>query len=98
VGGEGGQPDLVVGALELPRRDRECASEHREGQGSAVAALDGDLGADVQVRHELDGAFAMSGGVCTTVRRSHSVLSDKVAPVGTPAAAERRRRGQHNDR
>ena len=31
MGGEGGQPDLVVGAFELARRDRQGTSERCEG-------------------------------------------------------------------
>ena len=87
VGGEGGQADLVVGAFELARRDRQGASERREGQWSAIPALDGHLRADVDLGHELDGGLAMGGGTRAMVLPGHVVVSDKIAPIGTLGAS-----------
>jgi hypothetical protein len=96
MGGEGGRADLVVGAFELARRDRQGLSERREGQWPAVPALDGHLRVDVDLGHELDGGLAMGGGT-RAVLPGHVVVSDKIAPIGTSGADEHRRRGKPND-
>jgi hypothetical protein len=82
LGSERRQADLVVGPLELAWRDSECTSECRESERSAVATLEGNLGADVQLGHELHRGFAMCWGPCSTLMRCHRVLSDSVVHAG----------------
>jgi hypothetical protein len=45
---EGREADLIVGALEPARRDRQRMSERREGQWPAVPALNGLWGAQTR--------------------------------------------------
>ena len=83
MGGERGQADLVVGALELAWGYRQRLSQRPQGQWLAVAALDGHLCADVELGHELNGDLAMGGAVGHTTPSGHTVLVRLADRFGT---------------
>ena len=92
---EGRQADLVVGALQLTRRNGEGARDQWEGQWAPVSALDHRPGAQVELSEPLGGRLTVVHGSRCGWSGGDGLASDRRLACGTAvtrrlAAASRR--------